>query len=103
MLGFYLPSENDFNPSTDDFILRSISKERQYKHFDLPLRECDREREIDFSRETKAHRFLPLLGFTDLARKYVRVKYDNGEWKKDDIQLLLQNPKFLVGYDAEVV
>lgn len=84
MLGFYLPSENDFNPSTDDFILRSISKERQYKHFDLPLRECDRERKIDFSRETKAHRFLPLLGFTDLARKYVRVKYDNGEWKKDD-------------------
>lgn len=83
MLGFYLPSENDFNPSTDDFILRSISKERQYKHFDLPLRERDRELEIDFSQETKAHRFLPLLGFTDLARRYVRKKDDDGNWKKD--------------------
>ena len=83
MPGFYLPSENDFDPSTDDFVLRSISKERKYKHFDLPLRESERESEIDFSQETKAHRFWPLLGFTDLARRYVRIKDDDGNWKRD--------------------
>lgn len=83
MPGFYLPSENEFDPSTDDFVLRSISKERRYKHFDLPLRESDREQEIDFSQEKIAHRFWPLLGFTDLARRYVRVRDDDGNWKRD--------------------
>lgn len=83
MPGFYLPSENEFDPSTDDFVLRSISKERRYKHFDLPLRENDREWEVDFSQETKAHRFWPLLGFTDLARRYIRIKDDDGNWKRD--------------------
>lgn len=83
MPGFYLPSENEFDPSTDDFVLRSISKERQYKHFDLPLHESDREREIDFSQEIKTHRFWPLLGFTDIARRYVRIKNTDGNWKRD--------------------
>ena len=40
MPGFYLPSENEFDPSTDDFVLPIVSKERKYKHFDLPLRAC---------------------------------------------------------------
>lgn len=83
MPGFYLPSENEFDPSSDDFILRSTSKERQYKHFDLRLRESDREREFDFSKETKAHRFWPLLGFVDLTRRYVRIKDGDGNWKRD--------------------
>jgi hypothetical protein len=83
MPGFYLPSEDEFDPSSDNFVLRSISKERRYRHFDLPLRESDREREIDFSQETKTHRFWPLLGFTDLARRYVRIKDDDGNWKRD--------------------
>lgn len=43
MPGFYLPSEEEFDPSTDDFVLTVISKERRYKHFDLPLRERERE------------------------------------------------------------
>ncbi len=38
MPGFYLPSENEFDPSTDDFVLPVVSKERRSKHFDLPLR-----------------------------------------------------------------
>ena len=70
MPGFYLPSENEFDPSTDDFVLPAISRERKYKHFDLPL--VDREQAYDFSREDEPHRFLPLLGFTDLTRRYVR-------------------------------
>ncbi|ARO16024.1 RNA-directed DNA polymerase (Reverse transcriptase) (plasmid) [Ketogulonicigenium robustum] len=72
MPGFYLPSENEFDPSTDDFVLPAISKERKYKHFDLPL--VDRELSFDFSVEDKPHRFLPLLGFTDVNRRYVRNK-----------------------------
>ena len=72
MPGFYLPSENEFDPSTDDFVLPVVSKERKYKHFDLRLRESERDKVIDFSREDEPHRFLPLLGFTDEARRYVR-------------------------------
>jgi RNA-directed DNA polymerase len=72
MPGFYLPSENEFDPATDDFVLPVVSKERRYRHFDLPLRESERELVIDFSREDEPHRFLPLLGFTDEARRYVR-------------------------------
>ena len=72
MPGFYLPSENEFDPSTNDFVLPVVSKERKYKHFDLPLRESDRDQVIDFTREDEPHRFLPLLGFTDEARRYVR-------------------------------
>lgn len=72
MPGFYLPSENEFDPSTDDFVLPVMSKERKYKHFDLPLRESERDQVIDFARENEPHRFLPLLGFTDEARRYVR-------------------------------
>ena len=72
MPGFYLPSENEFDPSTDDFVLPVVSKERKYKHFDLPLREIERDQVIDFAREDEPHRFLPLLGFTDEARRYVR-------------------------------
>lgn len=83
MPGFYLPSENEFDPSTDDFVLPFVSKERKYKHFDLPLRESEREQVIDFSREDEPHRFLPLLGYTDLARRYIRQKDDNGEWLRD--------------------
>lgn len=81
MPGFYQPSENEFDPSTDDFVLHVLSKERRYKHFDLPL--VHRELTFDFSREDKPHRFLPLLGFTDVARRYVRVRDENGDWKRD--------------------
>lgn len=83
MPGFYLPSENEFDPKIDDFVLRSISKERKYKHFDLPLQGRGREQDFDFSQEKEVHRFWPLLGFTDIARKYVRIKDDNGNWKRD--------------------
>ena len=72
MPGFYLPSEEEYDPSMDDFVLTSVSKERRYQHFDLPLPDAERTLTIDFSTETKPHRFLPLLGFTDQVRKYVR-------------------------------
>ncbi|WP_374425979.1 antiviral reverse transcriptase Drt2 [Paracoccus sp. (in: a-proteobacteria)] len=81
MPGFYLPSENEFDPSTEDFILPVLAKERRYKHFDLPL--TDRKQAFDFSVEDEPHRFLPLLGFTDLARRFVRVKNKDGTWKRD--------------------
>ncbi|ABG31827.1 hypothetical protein CEP88_01245 [Roseobacter denitrificans] len=84
MPGFYLPTEYEFDPSTDDFILKSMSKARSYKHFDLPLPENRRERTIDFGSEIKPHRFWPLLGFTDLTRRYVRVKDADGNWLRDD-------------------
>lgn len=84
MPGFYQPSENEFDPSTDDFVPVPLSKERRYKHFDLPLRECDRELDIDFTQELSAHRFWPLLGFTDVTRRFVRVKDDNGKWLRDE-------------------
>jgi len=84
MPGFYQPSENEFDLSTDDFVALPLSKERRYKHFDLPLRECDRELNIDFSHETKPHRFWPLLGFTDLTSRYVRKLGSNGNWLRDD-------------------
>ncbi len=71
MPGFYLPSMNDFDPSTDDFSLSVLSKERQYKHFDLPLREVERAQALNFLCEDKPHRFLPLLGFTDEVRRSV--------------------------------
>lgn len=83
MPGFYQPSENDFDPSTDDFVPLPLSKERRYKHFDLPLRESDRELDVDFTQQTKAHRFWPLLGFTDVTRRYVRKKDANGDWQRD--------------------
>ena len=72
MSGFYLPSEDEFDPSTDDFVHQSLSKERQYKHFDLPLARSDREVQIDFSTEASKHRFWPFLGYTDISRRYTR-------------------------------
>lgn len=83
MPGFYLPSENEFDPTIDDFILKSVSKERKYKHFDLPLPEDKREQIVDFGSEIKPHRFLPLLGFNDVTRRLVRVKDENGDWLRD--------------------
>lgn len=70
MPGSYLPNEDEFDPSTDDFIQPCLSKERGYLHFDRPLSEADRTISIDFSHEISPHRFLPLLGFTDKVRKF---------------------------------
>lgn len=83
MPGFYPPTENEFDPSTDDFVLPAISKERRYNHFDLPLPESERELAIDFTQELEPHRFLPMLGFTDLARRYIRQKDADGKWLRD--------------------
>lgn len=71
MPGFYLPSEDEFDPATDDFIQPAVSKERKYKHFDLPLVGADRNQTIDFATSSEPHRFLPLLGFTDETRRYL--------------------------------
>ncbi len=84
MPGFYQPSEDEYDPSTDDFVPLVLSKERRYKHFDLPLRENARELEIDFSKEAVPRRFWPLLGFTDVTRRYVRKLDSEGNWLKDE-------------------
>jgi RNA-directed DNA polymerase len=81
MPGFYLPSENEYDPSTDDFFPPFVSKERRYKHFDLPLPKSEREQVINFSSEEKARRFLPLLGFTEQKRRYVRDAFGTRETK----------------------
>lgn len=81
MPGFYLLSENEFDPSTDDFVQPAVSKERKYKHFDLPLVGADRMQTIDFATASEPHRFLPLLGFTDETRRYVRNSFGVAEIK----------------------
>ena len=72
MSGFYLPSENNFDPSRDTFVHPSVSKERRYKHFDLPLSEARRVQAADFNRESSSRRFFPMLGFTDVTRRVKR-------------------------------
>lgn len=69
MSGIYLPSEEEFDPESDDFIAPFVTKERRYLHFDLPLTKLEREKGYDFSR-TKAHRFWPLLGFNETVRRF---------------------------------
>lgn len=73
MPGFYPPSDEEFDPSIDDFVHPAVSKERNYKHFDLPLDGADRTQVIDFSVERDPHRFLPFLGYTEKARRYLRT------------------------------
>ncbi len=48
---------------------------------------------LDFSREDEPHRFLPLLGFTDLARKLVRTKEKDGTWKRDADGMFLREER----------
>ncbi|MEM6900360.1 MAG: hypothetical protein AAF583_11365 [Pseudomonadota bacterium] len=72
MPGFYQPTEEEFDPHTDAFILHCLAKERQYQHFDLPLSDEARNQQFDPSSEVAPHRFLPLLGYTDITRKFVR-------------------------------
>lgn len=84
MPGFYHPTEDEFDPSTDDFIPLELSKERRYKHFDLPLRENDRVLNYNFTVETEPHRFWPLLGYTDETLRYLRKKDDEGNFIKND-------------------
>ncbi|MCA3487910.1 MAG: group II intron reverse transcriptase domain-containing protein [Rhodobacter sp.] len=82
MPGFYLPSENEFDPENDDFVLPFVTKERKYRHFDLPLRASEREQMIEFSKEEDLpHRFLPLLGFMDETMRYVRNRSGRRERK----------------------
>lgn len=73
MPGLYLPSEIEFDPKDDDFVSPFLSKERRYRHFDLPLDKSKRINTIDFLHEADKHRFLPLLGFTDETR---RISFD---------------------------
>ncbi|MEC9345857.1 MAG: antiviral reverse transcriptase Drt2 [Pseudomonadota bacterium] len=73
MPGLYLPTETEFDPKSDDFISPFLSKERKYRHFDLPIGKQERSNLINFSIEHDVHRFLPLLGFTEEFR---RVSFD---------------------------
>lgn len=72
MPGLDLPSENDLDPETDEFYHPFQAKARTYRHFDLPLSDQQRSMTRDFSTEEEKHRFLPLLGFTDIRRRVVR-------------------------------
>jgi len=82
--GLYLPSEDDFNPLSDDFFDEFQTKERRYKHFDLPV-DPDQKLEIpDFSQNDSPRRFWPLLGFTKLARRYIRNSSGEREIKNKE-------------------
>lgn len=81
MPGFYLPTDEEFDPKTDDFIEPCLTKERRYRHFDLPLSDDEREQTRDFAVEVAPHRFLPLLGYTDEVRKYLR-RADGSRYEK---------------------
>ena len=70
MPGLYLPSENEFDPSLEDFVIPALSKERQYSHFDLPLTDEERAAKVDMSASARVHRFLPLLGYTDVTLSF---------------------------------
>lgn len=72
MSGLYLPSENDFDPSTDYFFEKFLTKERNYLHFDSPMNATHRMITEPLDENAPKHRFLPLLGYTDVARKIVR-------------------------------
>lgn len=74
MPGFYQPSEEDFDPSIDDFVPVALSKERRYMHFDLPLDDDERQLQNDFTSPSKPHRFWPLLGYNDVTRRFTRDK-----------------------------
>lgn len=65
----YAPEDEDFDPSSDEF----ISQERSYRHFDRPLSEADR-RGIRLTEDViLRNSFWPLLGFKKIER---RVKRD---------------------------
>ena len=72
MPGLDLPDLDEFDPETDDFVLEILTKERKYRHFDLPIPKESRQMKVDFSPAAPKHRFLPLLGFTDEKRRVVR-------------------------------
>lgn len=82
MSGFYLSSENEFDPSREDFVHPSVSKERRYRHFDLPLPEALRAQTIDFRHESGPRRFYPMLGFTEVTRRVKRNANGTLERKK---------------------
>ncbi len=69
MPGSDLPDEDGFDVETDDFLHLSMTKERRYRHFDDPIPESERKSGFVLSRYDQAHRFHPLLGFTDLKRR----------------------------------
>ena len=71
MPGLHLPSENDFDPETDDFFIQCITRERRYLHFDRRL--IGTTLSFNFRSDPPPTRFLPLLGFTD---KRIRVYTD---------------------------
>ncbi len=101
MPGFYLPTDEEFDPQTDDFILHCLAKERRYQHFDLPLSDEARSQQIDFSSEVAPHRFLPLLGYTDITRKFVRDANGNrrAKIKKRPIRFAAhENAAYLQAY-----
>ena len=87
MPGFYLPSENEFDPSTDDFVLPVVSKERKYKHFDLPLRESEREHVIDFSLEDQGSGNSRYINLGDWIRYHTYAVFDG-----DRLSLLADEP-----------
>lgn len=105
MSGLYLPTEDEFDPSTDDFIFPFLAKERKYKHFDLPLSKAELNQSIDFGLDVNPHRFLPLLGFTDVVRRYVRSPSGSREIKVKTRDIRFaghSDAAFLQGYAAHL-
>lgn len=77
MPGFYQLSEDEFDYKFDDFTLPPLSKERRYKHFDLPLKKEEREIRSDFNSVPSNRRFWPLLGYNDTTLRFTRNPITN--------------------------
>lgn len=60
----YAP-DDEFDPRVDDF----VSKDRSYLHFDLPLRDTERENFAVSERDILGNSFWPLIGYTAEERR----------------------------------
>lgn len=72
MPGSDLTEDDPFDPETDDFLHRSMTKERRYRHFDDPIPDSIRKAGFALAAFGKKHQFRPLLGFTDEKRRVFR-------------------------------
>lgn len=72
MPGPDLEDNLSFDPETDDFQHRSLTKERHYRHFDDPISDEERKGGCALNELDINHRFFPLLGFTDTKRRVFR-------------------------------
>lgn len=78
----YAPEDEDFDPSSDDF----ISQERSYRHFDRPVSEADRSGIRLTEDAILRNSFWPLLSFKKVERRVKRDKKSGSVSFKEKIR-----------------